>query len=285
MGSTSPDLELIPAKAAEVGGLPVRRLLPRRPHRTIGAWCFADHYGPADATMGVGPHPHIGIHTVTWLLEGEVVHHDSLGSEQLIRPGQLNLMTAGHGVAHAEESTSHGSMHGIQLWVAQPETTRHGPPAFAHLPSLPRVEPGSGVVATVLLGEMAGATSPARTDTSLLGADLTVRGTGAVPLEPAFEHGLIVLEGSITVDGHEIGPGTLAYLGLGRDELGLTTGSSARVLLIGGEPFEAPILMSWNFVARTSAELDEAYRDWTAGADRFRPVDSTLPRIAAPGRV
>jgi redox-sensitive bicupin YhaK (pirin superfamily) len=139
-------------------------------------------------------------------------------------------------------------------------------------------------VATVLLGEMAGATSPARTDTSLLGADLTVRGTGAVPLEPAFEHGLIVLEGSITVDGHEIGPGTLAYLGLGRDELGLTTGSSARVLLIGGEPFEAPILMSWNFVARTSAELDGAYRDWTAGADRFRPVDSTLPRIDAPGR-
>ena len=123
--------ELIKGMEADVGGITVRRLLPRATRRTVGAWCFVDHAGPidaADATMQVGPHPHTGLHTVTWMLEGEVVHRDSLGSEQLLRPGQVNLMTAGHGVAHAEQvpGGGHRPPAAVQLWVAQPEETRHG---------------------------------------------------------------------------------------------------------------------------------------------------------------
>src|SRR4051794_7464822 len=170
--SQSPVLEISPSREARVGTTTVRRALPQRPRRTVGAWCFADHFGPSGPRSGpaIGPHPHIGLQTVTWLLEGELVHVDSLGSEQAIRPGQLNLMTAGHGVAHAEDVPSGGDsgMHGVQLWVAQPEETRHGEAAFEHHTELPRADLGSGL-ATVMLGEYAGAASPARTDTPIVG--------------------------------------------------------------------------------------------------------------------
>ena len=129
--AAGPVVELAAGRMAQVGSMTVQRLLPQRPRRTVGAWCFADHMGPiavrSPGAVGIGPHPHIGLQTVTWLLEGELLHLDSLGSEQLIRPGQLNLMTAGHGVAHAEEDPGRANrLHGIQLWVAQPEATRDG---------------------------------------------------------------------------------------------------------------------------------------------------------------
>src|SRR3954466_5457778 len=153
--SQSPVLEISPSREATVGTTTVRRALPQRPRRTVGAWCFADHFGPSGPRSGpaIGPRPHIGLRTVTWLLEGELVHVDSLGSEQPIRPGQLNLMTAGHGVAHAEDAPGGGGLHGIQLWIAQPEATRHGPPGFEHHAELPQVELGSGT-ATVLVGTL-----------------------------------------------------------------------------------------------------------------------------------
>ena len=180
-------VEVTEGRRTEVGGIAVRRSLPQRQRRTIGAWCFVDHFGPADvaeASMLVGPHPHLGLHTVTWVLDGEVVHHDSLGSEQLIKPGQLNLMTAGRGVAHAEETPAGatGSLHGLQLWVAQPDATRSGPAAFEHYSALPEAEVGP-VVATVLVGELAGVRSPARADSPLVGADLVAAGptTGSRP--------------------------------------------------------------------------------------------------------
>ncbi len=161
-------MEITEARAAEVGGLPVRRALPRAPRRTVGAWCFIDHFGPAGTersdSMQVGPHPHVGLQTVTWLLEGEVLHTDSLGSEQVIRPGQLNLMTAGRGIAHAESARPSTGCHGIQLWIAQPGATRTGPSAFEHHAELPQARFGD-IVATVLVGELAGTTSPARHDT------------------------------------------------------------------------------------------------------------------------
>src|SRR5436190_8491140 len=178
--SRDPHLELLDSREAEVGAVRVRRALPRRTHRTVGAWCFADHMGPAAVTeehgLDIGPHPHIGLQTVTWLLAGEALHRDSLGSEQLLRPGQLNLMTAGHGVAHSEEATGsyRGDLHGIQLWVAQPDATRDGPPAFEHRAELPRVEL-DGAVATILVGDLAGTPSPARRDTDHVGAQLDVR--------------------------------------------------------------------------------------------------------------
>jgi quercetin 2,3-dioxygenase len=283
------DLEVTDSHAAQVGRFTVRRALPRRGRRTVGAWCFADHMGPADVTEGsgldVGPHPHTGLQTVTWLLDGQALHKDSVGSEQVIEPGQLNLMTAGGGVAHAEEATGHyrGTLEGIQLWIAQPEDTRHGAAAFEHHAQLPALDVPGGV-ATVLVGEVDGHRSPARHDTELVGADLALHERAAIPLRPDFEHALVVLRGSIAVDGEPIEPGHLAYLGRGRDELAIDVGERSRVMLLGGVPFEEPILMWWNFVARTRAEMDAAYVSWRDQDDRFGRVRSTLPLIptAAP---
>jgi redox-sensitive bicupin YhaK (pirin superfamily) len=262
--------------------------------RPLRAWCFADHFGPVAIDPGapgmeIGPHPHTGLHTVTWLVSGELLHHDSLGSEQLVRPGQLNLMTAGHGVAHAEETPPAAAaagvrQHGIQLWVAQPSSTRDGPAAFEHHAELPTVGLAGGR-ATVLVGELAGtgAASPARRDTPLVGAELVLAAGGAVPLDPGFEHALVVLEGALAVEGAAVAPGTLAYLGRGRDGVVLApAGDGARALLLGGTPFGEDIVMGWNFVARSRDEIDRAAADWNAGSDRFGDVASGLPRIPAP---
>ncbi len=278
-------VEVTESRHEQVGRLPVRRALPRRERRTVGAWCFVDHMGPApvseQAGIDIGPHPHIGLHTVTWLLAGEVLHRDSLGSEQVIRPGQLNLMTAGHGVAHAEEGTGRyrGELHGVQLWVAQPSATRHRRPAFEHHAELPRVELGAAT-ATVLVGDLAGAVSPGRRDSDLVGADLDLRRPGAVmPLRSSFEYALVVFSGAVTLDRRLIKPGHLAYLGIGRDECRLSTDDRARALLVGGIPFPEPILMWWNFVGRTQDEISAAARDWRADSGRFGAVASALPRI------
>lgn len=290
-GPVACDVEVTDSHDTTVAGLRVRRALPRRSRRTVGAWCFADHMGPAPVTedqgVDIGPHPHIGLQTVTWLVAGEMLHRDSLGSEQEIRPGQLNLMTAGHGVAHAEESTGRyrGDMHGIQLWVAQPERTRHGPPAFEHHAELPQVELGTAV-GTVLVGALDGVASPARRDTDHLGVDV-VMGPGDVtlPLRPEHEHALVVLDGMVAVGGEQgptVTPGHLAYLGLARDEVGLSASEPARLLLLGGEPFEAPVLMWWNFVARARDEIDAARTAWQDGSDRFGATGSPLARIDAP---
>jgi redox-sensitive bicupin YhaK (pirin superfamily) len=279
-------LEITPARVADVAGHQVRRALPRRGRRTVGAWCFADHFGPvpADETvaLGIGPHPHMGLQTVTWVLNGEMLHTDSLGSEQLIRPGQLNLMTAGRGVSHAEATIDGRGMHGMQLWVAQPESTRFAAPAFEHHAELPRTEV-DGVEITVISGSFDGVRSPARADTALVGTQLTLRGGGAtLPLRPDFEHALIVLDGLVQIEGSALEPSQLAYLGSGRDELHLRSDGVAHALLLGGEPFEAPLLMWWNFVARTREEVDAAYREWQGESDRFGTARSRDARVPAP---
>jgi quercetin 2,3-dioxygenase len=280
-------IDLIPSHLTDVAGLPVRRALPRRPRRTVGAWCFLDHMGPIDVNqnvrMQVGPHPHLGLQTVTWLISGEILHRDNLGSEQIIRPGQLNLMTAGKGVSHAEESTEsyQGEVQGVQLWVAQPEATRHGSAAFEHHGELPHFQLEQGV-GTVLVGSFGDATSPARHDTEHVGVDLDLQaGTSVLPLTTGFEYGIVVLEGAVRVGTQMIEPGNLAYLGLGRDELSLETAGPARAMLIGGVPFPEPLLMWWNFVGRTQEEITQAYQQWQAGDDRFGTVASPLARIPA----
>jgi quercetin 2,3-dioxygenase len=287
-GPEGPEVQLTEDRVASVGRFSVRRALPRRRRRTVGAWCFADHMGPAEVEgttgIGVGPHPHMGLQTVTWLARGEVLHRDSLGSEKLIRPGQLNLMTAGNGVAHAEEGTGtyRGEVEGLQLWIAQPERTRHGPPAFEHHGELPAVEL-EGAVGTVVIGELAGVRSPARHDTELLGADLALPiGRTDLPLDARFEHALIVLHGVAGVDGTSLTPGHLAYLGRGRSDLSIATTEGARAFLLGGEPLGEPIEMWWNFVARHRREMEVAYRDWERGDERFGAVRSSLPRLSAP---
>lgn len=276
--------EVLPGRTARVGTLPVRRALPTRGRRTVGPWCFVDHMGPTTLDAGppiaVPPHPHLGLQTVTWLFTGAALHRDSLGSEQVVRPGQLNLMTAGSGIAHSEEDPGGpvGGLHGMQLWVAQPSSTRDGSPAFEHHGELPQVELGDGT-ATVFLGALGGAVSPARRDTDHLGADLELRpGATVLPLDPAHEHALVVAQGRPVVGGVPVGPGDLAYLPPGSDELALTCAVPARALLIGGAPFGEEVAMWWNFVARTREELATAYRDWTAGDERFGPVASSLGR-------
>ena len=194
-------------------------------------------------------------------------------------------MTAGRGVAHAEEGTeaAAAAKHGIQLWVAQPEATRHGEPAFEHHAELPQVVVDAGE-ATVLVGEFAGVTSPARADTDHVGVELALRrGSTVVPLHPEHEHALVVLEGEVDLGDEAVGPGALAYLGAGRDELALAMGDDARVILLGGTPFESEILMWWNFVARSRDEIEEARTAWQAhDEDRFPPVAALTDWIAGP---
>jgi quercetin 2,3-dioxygenase len=281
-------LELFAARETQVGTMRVRRALPRRARRTVGAWCFADHMGPAAVTeergIDIGPHPHMGLQTVTWLVAGEILHRDSLGSEQIIRAGQLNLMTAGNGVAHSEEATGQyrGTLHGIQLWVAQPETTRHGPPTFEHYDVLPAVEL-DGCTATVVVGDFAGSLSPAHRDSDHVGVDLALRTRRTVaPVRPDYEYALIVLDGEVEVGSRLVEPGRLAYLGTGRSEIVLDARASARVMLLGGVPFPEHLLMWWNFVARTTDEVDAAAVSWNGHDRRFGVVDSPLQRIPAP---
>jgi len=286
--AASPCVEITESHDATVGRIHVRRALPRRGRRTVGAWCFADHMGPASVTenagLDVGPHPHIGLQTVTWLIEGQVLHRDSLGNEQVIIPGQLNLMTAGDGVSHSEEATGHyrGELEGIQLWVAQPASTRTGDAAFQHHAELPRVALDRAV-ATVVIGDFASARSPARHDTALGGLDLHLLGGGTtLPLDPGWEYAIVVLRGSVALGRRQVEPGRLAYLGRGRDELGLDAGPNTRAVLLGGVPFAEQIVMWWNFVARSRDDLSAAYAAWQAQDDRFGRVHSPLPRIPAP---
>jgi quercetin 2,3-dioxygenase len=278
-------VEVNESRSTQVGSVPVRRALPTRGRRTVGPWCFLDHMGPTRDSAGGGievpPHPHIGLQTVTWLFEGSALHRDSLGSEQLIRPGQLNLMTAGAGVAHSEEDPdgSGDRIHGMQLWVALPERTRWGGSAFEHHDDLPRVDVGHGTC-TVLVGSFVGVRSPARTDSDLMGVELDlVPGTTVLPLDPAYEHAIVMAEGIPEIDGTPVSPGRLAYLAPGADELELTSPTPTVALLIGGVPFDEEVLMWWNFVARTREELAEAYRDWSTGAERFGAVASELDRV------
>jgi redox-sensitive bicupin YhaK (pirin superfamily) len=265
-------LEVTAAREATVGGLAVRRLLPLRLRRSIGAWCFVDHYGPMSVDgvtgMAVPPHPHIGLQTVTWLLAGDVLHRDSLGSEQMIRPGQLNLMTAGRGIAHAEESPAERDpdLHGVQLWVALPDAHRNVEPAFEHHRELPFIRIG-GLDITVFIGAHGGLRSPATTFTDLVGAEIKapLQARATVALSPLFEHAVIVTDGNAQVAEVNLRPGTLLYLPTGRVEVDIAASAEARLLLLGGVPIGEPLLMWWNFVARTPGEIAAAVTAWNEG--------------------
>lgn len=285
-----PVLELTQARRSIIGdALEVRRALPGKPRRMVGAWCFLDHAGPLDYAAGeglaVGPHPHIGLQTFTWMIEGEIEHHDSLGYRQMIRPGQVNLMTAGRGISHAEVSPVDvaGRVHTAQLWIALPDHARHIEPSFEHYPALPRVQ-RDGFDCTVLVGEAWGEVAPPRVHSPLVGIDLSCDAAARtrMPLRPTFEHAVMCLEGEVGVEGQRVVPGQLLYLGTQREAIDIATDGPTRLLLIGGEPFAEEILLWWNFVARTQEELEAATREWNMG-DAFGEVASTdLPRLRAP---
>lgn len=286
-----PEVQRIPTKNAQLGGgLTIRRALPSRQRRLIGAWCFLDHAGPTDlgATgMRVGPHPHTGLQTFTWMIEGAVLHRDSLGYEQLIRPGQVNLMTAGQGISHAELSPEPRPprLHLAQLWIALPATLRQMPPAFTHYPVLPQLQQ-EGFTATVLVGELLGRVSPVAVHSPLAGFDLTATAAATTqwPLRPDFEYGVLVLEGEAEVAGQHLPPGELLYLGLGHQELRVRCGhGGVRLLLIGGEPYTDEVLLWWNFVDGSSAAIAESIAEWNAGAERFGQLPGLeTERLSAP---
>jgi hypothetical protein len=290
---------VLESRAVPLGGvraMDVHRFLPQRDLPLVGAWCFLDRFGPQVAKMRVEPHPHIGLQTATWPLIGDVRHRDSVGSDVVVRRGALNLMTSGAGISHSEYSIGDGAapLDALQLWVALPESRRHGVPAFEQHAALPEVvlpavagEPGS---ATVVLGEFAGVSSPATTYTPIAGAEirLPAGSTVRLPLTSSWEYALVGVAGEAAVRtstdaATPLETTTLLYLGLGRADVEVMSEAGATLFLLGGTPFEDDIVMWWNFVGRSHEEIVEAREAWESGADRFgRVVDHGDERIPAP---
>lgn len=278
-------------RSAEIGkGTVIKRALPSRQKRLIGAWCFLDHAGPVSFPQGdgldVGPHPHIGLQTFTWMIEGTMLHSDSLGTtDQLIRPKQVNLMTAGRGISHTEVAPdAETKMHAAQLWIALPDDKLNIDPKFDHYPELPVVQK-DGIEYTILVGEFLNTTSPVQVHTELLGVDLTAteQVTTRLTLNPAFEYGFMALEGTAVINGHHLDADNLVVLEPGLTEIEITVHANSRVLLLGGEPFESPILLWWNFVGRTQEELKIAREQWVNGDERFGSIPTyTGKRLEAP---
>ncbi|WP_199440209.1 pirin family protein [Umezawaea beigongshangensis] len=288
-------VQVLTAREVPLGGpraMRVRRTLPQRARSLVGAWCFADHYGPHDVATGggmdVAPHPHTGLQTVSWLFSGEIEHRDSSGAHAVVRPGELNLMTGGSGICHSEVSTPGTTvLHGVQLWVALPDEHRHTGRDFQH--HVPPVLRLGDAEIRVFLGTLAGRTSPVSTFTPLLGAELVLAPHARLELEvdPAFEHGVLLDTGSVAVAGHDLSPAELGYVGAGGRTLELVnrTGTPARLLLLGGTPFAEDVVMWWNFIGRDHEEIAEFRREWQAESDRFGRVEGysgTPRRLPAP---
>ncbi|WP_028799592.1 pirin family protein [Streptomyces sp. 142MFCol3.1] len=297
--AVSPQVDVLAPRDVPLGGpraMTVRRTLPQRARTLIGAWCFADHYGPDDVSatggMDVPPHPHTGLQTVSWLFSGEIEHRDSLGSHAFVRPGELNLMTGGHGISHSEVSTARTAvLHGVQLWVALPAEHRDAERDFQHhAPAPVRI---AGAEVRVFLGSLAGDDSPVRTFTPLLGAEILLepRATVTLAVDPGFEHGLLVDQGDVRMADTLLRPAELGYAPTGADALTLTNESddTARAVLLGGTPFEEEIVMWWNFIGRTHEDIVRARDEWEAASDRFGTVEGhggfRLPAPALPNGV
>jgi quercetin 2,3-dioxygenase len=291
----SPFAGVLHPREVPLGGpraIKVRRTLPQRERSLIGAWCFADHYGPHDVRgatgMDVPPHPHTGLQTVSWLFSGEVEHRDSAGVHAMVRPGELNLMTAGAGICHSEVSTAATTvLHGVQLWVALPDADRDTGRDFAHY--VPKPHAVGGATLRVFLGELDGHRSPVHTFTPLLGAQLDLEPGADVTLDvdPTFEHGVLLDRGSVEVAGTSLDVADLAFQAAGCDRLEIVNRGQdpARAVLLGGPPFPEQLVMWWNFVGRSHQDI-AAYRQmWDNHDDRFGAVHGyrgAVPRLPAP---
>ncbi|MFZ2493417.1 MAG: pirin family protein [Thermoanaerobaculia bacterium] len=278
-----------PPREAKLGPLTIWRALPVRERRLVGPWCFLDRYGPVSFTEGramdVAEHPHIGLQTVSWLFDGEVLHLDSLGSEATARPGGVNVMTSGSGIAHVELTPEghSGRLDGVQLWVALPDIHKDVNPSFHHLAEVPVTELRGGRVQT-FFGSFGDVQSPALRFGDAVGADVACRAGEEIvlPLARGWEHALLPVAGAAHVEGQRLAVNTLYYLGTERSELAIRATEDSRLLLLGGPPFETPILMWWNFVARNPEEIAEARKLWEA-SDHFGAVKGYEgPRIEAP---
>ena len=292
LGGTEHTIEAYPGHEVQLGALKVTRALPIRNRRLIGPWCFLDRFGPMTFSEGkpmdVAPHPHIGLQTVTWLMDGEVLHDDSLDCESIARPGGVNVMTAGRGIAHAEQTppVHSGHLNGVQLWVALPQAEREREPSFEAVERVPAVEQRGGVV-RVFAGTLAGAESPARHFSELVGAELEIHAgeTLEVGLDLAYEHAVLLTRGDAWMEQQRLEEPNLYYLGTRRRSACFRSGAGGRILLIGGPPFPEPILMWWNFVARSPEEIAQARTDWEEHR-RFGDVKAYRgPRLSAPSLV
>ena len=289
-------MEILTPRDVPLGGLramTVRRTLPQRQRSLVGAWCFLDHYGPDEVGdsggMVVPPHPHTGLQTVSWLFSGEIEHRDSAGHHAQVRPGELNLMTAGRGISHSEYSTPETTtLHGVQLWLALPDGDRQVDPGFEHY--APEPVTGEGWSARVFLGSLLGSISPVRTFSPLLGAELTISAgtTLTVPLDRSFEHALLLDQGELRVDGKPLAAHELGYLEPGASQVELTAATDSRLVALGGEPFGEQIVMWWNFVGRDHDEVVAYRAQWeallrTGADDRFAlPEGDPLEALHAP---
>lgn len=234
--------------------------------------------------MSVPPHPHLGLQTVSWLLSGQVEHRDSLGSLQSIRPGELNLMTAGHGIAHSEYAVGDPEvpLHGVQLWVALTQNHREIAPAFEHHADLPVLE-GAGMRATVIVGELGGVVSDASVYSPLVAAEVSLSSAAQLPLNPDFEYAVLALDAGVDVNGYRVPHAGLQYLGWGAEQLRLDPSDTSHVIVLGGEPLAESLLMWWNFVGRTHEEVQHAREQWQAGDARFgQVVGDSHARLPAP---
>ena len=283
----SAPLNRYPGRLADVGGVPVLRALPNRARRMVGAWCFLDHAGPSHFDEGpgmqVGPHPHTCLQTFTWMIEGEVLHRDSLGSEQPIRPGQVNLMTAGKGIAHSEESLGKPDFHAVQLWIALPKDQRFMPPRFQHYPVLPkRVD--QGLQMTVLAGDWMDQRAPTEVHSPLVGVDMENEAptSATLGLRADFEYGVLSLYGDLQVNGEPVQANELIYLPAGGTSLQVRCGANTRFVLLGGEPYEDGIIIWWNFVGHSQEEIEGFLADWMRGEGFGAPVASKLPPLVPP---
>jgi redox-sensitive bicupin YhaK (pirin superfamily) len=268
----------------DLGGFSVRRVLPAIERRMVGPFAFFDQMGPAMFDPGTGidvrPHPHIGLATVTYLFEGEILHRDTLGSVQAIRPGEINWMTAGRGIAHSERTgpetrAAGGRLAGIQSWVALPKDDEETEPGFAHhgTAALPTVA-GDGKEVRLLIGAAFGARSPVRTFSETLYADIALEAGArlAVPNGPE-ERALYLVEGTVAIDGEEFAPGRLLVL-RPATEIVATARSAARLMLLGGALLDGPRHVWWNFVSSSHDRIEQAKADWQAGRFPAVPGDS-----------
>jgi len=289
-----PGVQVLGPRDVPLGGpraMHVRRTLPHKERSFVGAWCFVDHYGPDPVAqtggMDVPPHPHAGLQTVTWLFQGEVEHHDSGGAHAIVRPGEVDLMTAGFGIAHSEVSTAGTPvLHGVQLWVVLPEADRGLPRELQHHASA-QVSPVPGVRLRVFVGGLAGQASPVRTQTPLLGAEVLISAgtTWTVDVPAGHEHAVLVDEGVVRFDGTALRAGELGVRDAGPSTLELVAESDARLVLLGGEPYDEQIVMWWNFIGRDHDDVVAQCEAWQAGSSRFGDVPGypgKLTRLPAP---
>jgi len=282
-------LEVTTARDVPLGGLramTVRRTLPNRSRTTIGPWCFIDHYGPDDVAdtggMSVPPHPHTGLQTVSWLFDGEVQHRDSTGVEATVAPGSINLMNAGAGISHSEVSTSTGLLHGVQLWLVLPDSSRHEPAFFA-AEQIDKHQQGDGHL-QVFLGSLQGISSSIPPAWPGVGAEFSLdpQGTMTLSVENDYEHAVLLDAGALTINGEALNQHELGYLAPGHHQIELsnTTDLPARGLLLGGQPFEEEFVMWWNFIGRSHEEIEEFRNQWQASLSGERGPFGNLTHMS-----